>query len=173
MYVEVLWGINGSLCVDSTFFSFCFFLWYCVDVLIYGGSVSPKTFFFSKWFMFQGLWPMWNFDFLIIFWYMWYFLGLYLSLCWYFCTGFCLGISAEDVLLVQYVSCTMCIFLRNTGKHDMCIGQQSYIVWCYIFRLYCSSNLYGAWTSTAVLTFYFLYVTFHRQFDTDIHDIIY
>ena len=45
-----------------------------------------------------------------------------------FFTGFCLGISAEDVLLVKYISCTMCIFLRNTGKHDMCSGQKSDIV---------------------------------------------
>ena len=45
-----------------------------------------------------------------------------------FFTGFCLGISEEDALLVKYVSCTMCIFLRNTGKHDMCGGQKSDIV---------------------------------------------
>ena len=30
------------------------------------------------------------------------------------------GISEEDALLVKYLSCTICIFLRNTGKHDMC-----------------------------------------------------
>ena len=34
----------------------------------------------------------------------------------------------EDVLLVQYVLCTMCIFVRNTGKPDMCSGQKSDIV---------------------------------------------
>ena len=34
----------------------------------------------------------------------------------------------KDVLLVQYVLCTMCIFLMNTGKHDICSGQQSDIV---------------------------------------------
>ena len=143
------------LCMWILLFSVFGFLWYCVNVLIYGSSVCLPKHFFSKCFMFQGLWPMWNLHFLIIFQYMWYFRGLYLSLCWYFCKDFCLGISAEDVLLVQYVSCTMCIFLRNTGKHDMCIGQQSDFVWCYIFRSYCSSNLYGAWTSTAVLTFFF------------------
>ena len=45
-----------------------------------------------------------------------------------FFMGFFLGISEEDALLVQYVSCTVCIFLRNTGKHDMCSGQKSDIV---------------------------------------------
>ena len=45
-----------------------------------------------------------------------------------FFMGFCLGISEEDVLLVKYLSCTMCIFLRNTGKHDSCSGQISDIV---------------------------------------------
>ena len=34
----------------------------------------------------------------------------------------------EDVLLVQYVLCTMFIFVGNTGKHDMCSGQKSDIV---------------------------------------------
>ena len=32
----------------------------------------------------------------------------------------CLGISEEDGLLVKYLSCKMCIFLRNIGMHDMC-----------------------------------------------------
>ena len=36
---------------------------------------------------------------------------------------FCLGISAEDALLVKYISCKFCIFLRSTGKHDMCSAQ--------------------------------------------------
>ena len=148
-------GVNGSLHVDSTFCCFWFFVVLCWCFDLWGYCLSPKTCFFSKWFMFQGLWSMWNLHFLIIFWYMWYFLGLYLSLFWYFCTGFCLGISAEDVLFVQYVSCTRCIFLRNIGKHDMCSGQQWDIMWCYIFRSYCSSNLYGVWTSNAVLTFFF------------------
>ena len=88
-----------------------------------------------------------------------------------FLYSFCLGISVEDVLLVQYVSCTMCIFLRNTGKHDICIGEQSGVmlhfqiilfiqpVWCMDFN--CSIDIL------------FLYITFHRQFDTIIDDIIY
>ena len=154
MYVEVLWGVSDSLHVDSTFFSFWLFvvLCWCFD---WWGTVSLQKDFCSKWYIFQGLWPIWNLHFLIIFQYMWYFLGLYLSLSWYFCTGFCVGIFEEDALLVIYVSCAMCVFLRNTGKHDMCSGQKSDIVWCYIFRSYCSSHLYGAWTSTAVLTFFF------------------
>ena len=47
--MEVLWGgVNDSLHVDTIFFSVFGFLWYCVDVLIYGGSVSlPKHFFFK------------------------------------------------------------------------------------------------------------------------------
>ena len=51
---------------------------------------------------------------------------------------FFLKISEEDALLIKYLPCTMCIFLRNTGKHDMCSGQKSDIVWWYIFRSYCS-----------------------------------
>ena len=45
-----------------------------------------------------------------------------------FFTYFCLGISEEDALLVKYQSCTICICLRNTAKHDMCSGQKSDIV---------------------------------------------
>ena len=41
---------------------------------------------------------------------------------------FCLGISEEDALLVKYISCKICIFLRSTGKHDMYSGQKSDIV---------------------------------------------
>ena len=41
---------------------------------------------------------------------------------------FCLGISEEDVLLVKYLSCSICIFPRNTGQYDMCSGQTSGIV---------------------------------------------
>ena len=41
-------GVNGSLHVDSTVFSVFGFLWYCVDVLIYGGIVClPKYYFFK------------------------------------------------------------------------------------------------------------------------------
>ena len=72
-----------------------------------------------------------------------------------FFTGFCLGISEEDALLVKYLSCTVCIFLRITGKHDMCSGQKSDIVCCYILRSYCSCSQHGEWNSTAVLTFLF------------------
>ena len=45
-----------------------------------------------------------------------------------FFSYFCLKISEEDALIVKYLPCTMCIFLRNTGKHDMCSGQKSDIV---------------------------------------------
>ena len=68
---------------------------------------------------------------------------------------FCLKISEEDALLVKYLSCKICIFLRNTGKHDMCSGQKWDIVWCYIFRSYCSFNQNGEWNQTAVLTLLF------------------
>ena len=43
-------------------------------------------------------------------------------------TYFCLGISAEHTLLVKYISCKFCIFLRSTGKHDICSAQKSGIV---------------------------------------------
>ena len=72
-----------------------------------------------------------------------------------FFTYFCLGISEEDALLVKYLSCTICIFLRNIGKYDMCSGQTSDIVCCYIFRSSCSFNQHGEWNSTEVLTFLF------------------
>ena len=46
-------------------FSLFGFLWYCVDVVIYGGAGSLKT-FFSQWLVFQGLLAIWNLHFLII-----------------------------------------------------------------------------------------------------------
>ena len=50
-YVEVLWGVNDSLHVDYTFFSFWLFCGIVLMFLIYGSTVSlPKT-FFSKWFV--------------------------------------------------------------------------------------------------------------------------
>ena len=72
-----------------------------------------------------------------------------------FFTYFCLGISEEDTLLVKYLSCTVCICLRNTGKHGVCSRQKSDIVLCYTFRSYCSFNHHGEWNSTAVLAFIF------------------
>ena len=45
-----------------------------------------------------------------------------------FFTYFCLGISEENALLVKYLSHKICIFLRNTGKYDICSGQKSDIV---------------------------------------------
>ena len=56
-----------------------------------------------------------------------HFVGLYLFMLIFF-TYFCLGISEEDALFVKYLSCTICIFLRNTGSYDMCSGQKSDIV---------------------------------------------
>ena len=49
-------GVNDSLHVDTTFSVFGF-LWYCVDVLIYGGTVSPKTFFFQNGLCFRDCEP--------------------------------------------------------------------------------------------------------------------
>ena len=52
------------------------------------------------------------------------------SLCMliFFFIYICLKICEEYVLLVKYLPCTMCIFLRNTGKHNMCNRQKSDIV---------------------------------------------
>ena len=146
-------SLGGSviLCMSILLFSVFGFLWYCVDVLIYGGTVSlPKHFFFQNGLCFRGCKPSeiyisWSFF------YKWV-VSLFMLI---FFTGFCLGISEEDALLVKYLSCTMCIFLRNIGKHDMCSGQKSDIVWCCIFRSYCSFTQHGKWNSTAVLTFLF------------------
>ena len=110
---------------------------------------------FLKWFMCDGLQAIWNLHFLIISISIWHFLGWNLSSCWYFVTCFCLKISEEDALLVKYLSCTMLIFLSNIGMHDICSGETSDIVWCYIFRSYCSFKQYGEWNSTAVLIFLF------------------
>ena len=46
LYVEVLWGVK-YLCMSILLFSVFGFLWYCVDVVIYGGAGSLKTFFFT------------------------------------------------------------------------------------------------------------------------------
>ena len=90
-----------------------------------------------------------------------------------FCTDFCLGISAEDALLVQYVSCTMCIFVRNTGKHDMCSGQKiRYIVMLH-FQIILFIQPVWCMDFNCSIDILFLYITFHRQLDTDIDDIVY
>ena len=103
----------------------------------------------------QGLWAIWNLHFLIISIYMWNFIVLYLSSHCYFFTYFCLRISEEDALLVKYISCKFCIFLRSTGKHDMCSAQKSDIVWGDIFRSYCSFTQHGEQNPTEVLRFLF------------------
>ena len=109
------------------FFQFLAFLWYCVDVLIYGGTVSlPKHLF--KMVYVSGIMSHLKFTFPYHF-YINVTLSRLISLFMLiFFTGFCLGISEEDALLVKYLSCTICIFLRNAGKHDMCSGQKSDIV---------------------------------------------
>ena len=130
------------------------FLWYCVDVLIYGGTVSlPKH--FCKMFYVSGIASHLKFTFPYHFCINVTFARLISLFMLIFFTGFCLGISEEDALLVNYLSCTMCIFLRNTGKHDMHSGQKSDIIWCYIFGSCCSFNQHGECNSTAVLTFLF------------------
>ena len=115
------------------FLSFWLFVLLCWCFDLWGYCLSPKTFFFQNGLSFRDCEPS----------------EIYISLsCLYKCGCF----------IVKYVSCTICIFLRNTGKHDMCSGQKSDIVWCYIFRSYCSFNQHGEWNSTAILTF-LLYVT--------------
>ena len=149
-------GVHHLCMSILLFWVFGFLLCYCVDVLIYGGTVSLLEFvFFFKWFMCDGMQAIWNLHFLIILISIWHFLSWNLSSCWYFVTYFCLKICEEDALLVKYLWCTMCIFLRNTGKHDVCSGQTSDIVWCCIFRSYCSFKQHGEWNSTALLIFLF------------------
>ena len=41
---------------------------------------------------------------------------------------FYIFLSEEDPLLLKYISCKFCTFLRSTGKHDMCSAQKSDIV---------------------------------------------
>ena len=133
-----LWGAS-SLHVHTTFLSFGLFIVVLCWWFYLWGTMSLLEFvFFDKWFMCDGLWAIWYLHFLIILISIWHFLGWNLSSCWYFVTYFCLKVSEEDALLVEYLSCTMCIFLRNIGKHDMCSGQTWDIIWCYIFRSYCS-----------------------------------
>ena len=121
-------GGSMILCMWILLFSVFGFLWYCVDVLIYGGTVSlPKHFFFKMVYV-SGIVSHLKFTFPDHF-----SINVLLSrvislFMLIFFTGFCLGISQEDALLVKCLSCTMCIFLRNTGKHDVCSRQKSDIV---------------------------------------------
>ena len=107
------------LCMWIPLFSVFGFLWYCVDVLIYGvlslsqnvffkmvyvsGILSPLKFTFPDHFLINVILSRVISLIMLIFFY-----------------RFFSGFSEEDALLVKYISCTMCIFLRNTGKHDMC-----------------------------------------------------
>ena len=119
-------GGQLSLHVHTTISVFGF-LWYCVDVLIYVGTVSLPKHFFTMVYV-SGIASHLKFRFRCHFY-------INVTLCrlislfmLIFFTYFCLGISEEDALLVKYLLCTICIFLRNTGKYDMCSGQTSYIV---------------------------------------------
>ena len=154
MYVEVLEG-ESSLHVHTTLFSFWIIivvLCWCFD--LWGYCVSAKNFFFK---MIYVSWIASHLKFTFPY---HFYINITLSrlkslFMLIFFTYLCLKISEENALLVKYLPCTMCIFLRNTGKHDMCSGQKSDIVWCYIFKSYCSFKQHGEWNSTAVLIFLF------------------
>ena len=89
-----------------------------------------------------------------------------------FCYIFLSGNFWGNALLVTYISCKFCIFLRSTGKHCMCSAQKSDIVWCEIFKSYCYFNRHGYQNPTAVLPFLF-YITLYRQLHTDADCIVY
>ena len=102
------------------FFSVFGFLWYCVDVLIYGGAVSQNIFFTVA--DVSGIVSHLKFTFPYHFYINVTLSRLIALFMLIFITYFCLGISDEDALLVTYLSCTICIFLRTKGKRDMCSG---------------------------------------------------
>ena len=137
------------------FFSFWLFVVLCWCSDSWGHSLSPKTFFFFKMVYVWGIASHLKFTFHCHFYINVTFCRLTSLFKLIFFIYFCLGISEEDTLLVKYLSCTICIFLRNTGKYDICSGQNSHIVWCDIFRSSCSFNQHGEWNSTVVLTFLF------------------
>ena len=119
------WGVSSVTMYILLFLAFGF-LWYCVYVFIYGSTVSLPKHFFR---MVSVLWLVIHlkFTFADNF-------AIHVTLCRLICLfmlifflHFCLGISEEDDLLVKYLSCRMCLFLRNTEKHDMC-GVKSDIV---------------------------------------------
>ena len=64
-----------SACGFYFFSVFGFFVVLCWCFDLWGHCLSPKNIFFSKWFMFQGLWAILNLHFLIHV----IFLGLYVS----------------------------------------------------------------------------------------------
>ena len=105
-YVEILWGIN-HLSMSILLFSVFGFLWCCVDVLISGGTVSLLKHFFHN-----GL--CFNINVTLS-----HLISLFMLI---FFIYFCLSICEKDGLLVKYLSCKICIFLRYIGKHDMCSG---------------------------------------------------
>ena len=105
------------------FFPVFGFLWYCIDVLIYWGYCLSQNMFFKMVYV-SGIASHLKFTFPDHFYInvtLSRLISLFMLIFFY---RFCLGISEEDALLVKYLSCTMCIFLRNTGKHDMCSGQK-------------------------------------------------
>ena len=150
-------GGESSLHVYTTFLSYWLFvvvLCWCFD--LWGYCVCAKIcFFFLKMVYVWQIASHLKFTFPDHF-------DINMTLSWLkslfmliFCYIFGLKTCEEDALLVKYLPCTMCIFVRNTGKHEMCSGQTSDIVWCYIFRSYCSFKQHGEWNSTAVLIFLF------------------
>ena len=113
-------GGQGSLYVHITFSVFGF-LWYSVDVVIYGGAGSLSTFFFT---MVHVSGIVSHLEFTVPYHIyinvtLFRLISLFMLIVF---TYFCLGISGEDALLVKYLLCTICIFLRKTEKHDMCSG---------------------------------------------------
>ena len=114
-------GVN-NVSMYILLFSVFGFLLYCVDVLIYGGNVYLPKHFFSRMVYFLWILSHLKFTFADNF---SIHVTLFRLICLFkliFFLYFCLGISEEDALLVEYLSCRMCIFLRNTGKHDRCSG---------------------------------------------------
>ena len=115
-------SLGGSSISVYPYFFFQF-LAFCVDVLIYGGAVSLKTCFFTMVDV-SGIVSHPKFTFPYHFYINVTLTRLISLFMLIFFTYFCLGVSEENALLVKYLSHTICIFLRNAGKHDMCSGQK-------------------------------------------------
>ena len=148
-------GGQLSLHVHTTIFSFWLFVVLCLCCGLWGYCLSPKYICFQNDLCLRHCEPSEIYVSLSFLYKCDTVLGLYLCSCWYFLHISVSGISVEDAVCVKYLSCTICIFLRHTGKYDMFSGQTSNIVWCYIFRLSRSFNQHGEWNLTVVLTFLF------------------
>ena len=148
-------SLGGQLCfhVHTTFLSPWLFVVLCWCFDLWGYCLSQNI--FSEWFMFYGLWGIWNLHFLIIF-------SINVTLSRFICLFmlifflyFCLGLSDDDALLVNTYH-IQSVYFSGIQESVICVVDRNQILFDVT-----SSDLIVHSTSMvngilmAVLTFFF------------------